>query len=405
MTASADRARRLPLREPARPQPLAAPGGTRGAGRPASGLTASGLTASGLTASGLTASGLRGARTARERRLPPRLVWAAALALLAACLISAVTADSDTGSDLGTLGASVVRDAIHLRWQFAAVVVGCGALHYLATAVAARAAATVPLPWWELTLVQFTAAAANRITPAGLGGSTVTARYFIRRGMTGASAVGAIGALSLLGALADLLVGVAVVGLGSVVGLGGGTAEFARLGAYALRVLGPMRSPWLWLAVIGAVAGLLLVLRRRQRRHSGHARSIRSSLAESLAPARALCRHPVRMAQLLGASGGTTLVLGFAFVASVWMVPGPTPTVSVGALLIGFMLGAATGSAVPIPAGLGSTEAALVAVLSAAHVPLAHAVEQVLIFRLITFWAPAVVGLFASRPLYRRGML
>ena len=53
----------------------------------------------------------------------------------------------------------------------------------------------------------------------------------------------------------------------------------------------------------------------------------------------------------------------------------------------------------------GSTEAALVAVVVAAHVPLAHAIEQVMIFRLITFWTPAVIGLFVSRRVNRNGAL
>ncbi|HET9117473.1 MAG TPA: lysylphosphatidylglycerol synthase domain-containing protein, partial [Pseudonocardiaceae bacterium] len=71
------------------------------------------------------------------------------------------------------------------------------------------------------------------------------------------------------------------------------------------------------------------------------------------------------------------------------------------ALLIAFMLGAAAGSAVPVPAGLGSTEAALIAVLISVHIPAQHAVEEVLIFRLLTFWAPAAVGILATRVLYR----
>jgi uncharacterized protein (TIRG00374 family) len=66
------------------------------------------------------------------------------------------------------------------------------------------------------------------------------------------------------------------------------------------------------------------------------------------------------------------------------------------------MIGAAAGSSVPVPAGLGSTEAALIGVLMAAHVPAGHAMQQVLIFRLITFWAPAIVGVFTTRYLYRR---
>ena len=74
-------------------------------------------------------------------------------------------------------------------------------------------------------------------------------------------------------------------------------------------------------------------------------------------------------------------------------------------MLVGFMLGAATGSAVSVPAGLGSTEAALVAVLISAQVPAAHSVEVVMIFRLITFWSPAVIGVFVTRRLLRAAAL
>jgi hypothetical protein len=41
---------------------------------------------------------------------------------------------------------------------------------------------------------------------------------------------------------------------------------------------------------------------------------------------------------------------------------------------------------VPTPAGVGSTETALVLVLTTDGVPTAHAVEVVVIFRVITFW-------------------
>jgi uncharacterized membrane protein YbhN (UPF0104 family) len=69
------------------------------------------------------------------------------------------------------------------------------------------------------------------------------------------------------------------------------------------------------------------------------------------------------------------------------------------------MIGAAAGSAVPVPAGLGSTEAALVAVLVGLHVPAAHAVEEVLIFRTLTFWLPAIAGVLATRYLTKRNAL
>jgi uncharacterized membrane protein YbhN (UPF0104 family) len=38
-------------------------------------------------------------------------------------------------------------------------------------------------------------------------------------------------------------------------------------------------------------------------------------------------------------------------------------------------------------------------------VPSSHAVQEVLIFRLLTFWLPAVVGVLATRYLHRRGAL
>lgn len=90
---------------------------------------------------------------------------------------------------------------------------------------------------------------------------------------------------------------------------------------------------------------------------------------------------------------------GFAVSA---LAASPAPKVGFGSLFIGYLIGGAVGTAVPAPAAVGSTEAALVAVLITAHVPAGSALSTVLLFRLITFWAPAVLGLFAIRHLRRR---
>jgi uncharacterized membrane protein YbhN (UPF0104 family) len=247
--------------------------------------------------------------------------------------ITAATVDTDSGHDLLGLTRKVGGDIAVLRWQYAAVVVVLAGLHYLATALAAKAAAGLPLRLGETVLVQLSAAAANRITPAGLGGSALTARFFARRGMDATAAIGAVSALAVLGALADLIVVCGLVLAGAWLGIGGGSSELNLLYTHM--------------------------------------------------------RH----------------LLGIAFVASTAMVPGTHPSVPFAGLLVAFMIGAAAGSAVPVPAGLGSTEAALVAVLMSAKVPASHAVEVVMIYRLITFWAPAVVGVFASRRLYRLAAL
>jgi uncharacterized membrane protein YbhN (UPF0104 family) len=120
-------------------------------------------------------------------------------------------------------------------------------------------------------------------------------------------------------------------------------------------------------------------------------------------PVRRVLHSPRILLALLGASAVTTLVMALAFACSVAMTPGPQPTVPTGALVALFMLGSAAGSAVPVPSGLGSTEAALTAVLVGAGVPVGNAVLQVLLFRTLTFWLPALLGVLATRRLRRRG--
>ena len=318
--------------------------------------------------------------------------------LLTAATISAVNVDRDTGGDILALGRLIGRDLLRLRWQFAAVVVALAALHYVAAAVAARAASGVRLPMGEAVLVQLAASAADRLTPGGVGAAAVDARYFTRRGLTLPAALGAVVTLHLLGPITDIAVLAFLVLGGSWVGLNGGAHELQALTTKIGHLLTPLRSPWAWLAA-AVLLGAVLLFRRLRKSRS------KRDWAAFWTPISSLARHPGRLATLALASGGTTLILAFAFVASVAMVPGPRPAAALGALLIAFILGTAAGSALPIPAGLGTTEAALIAVLVGVHVPAAAAVQQVLIFRMVTFWLPAAVGIFATHHLRRRAAL
>lgn len=109
----------------------------------------------------------------------------------------------------------------------------------------------------------------------------------------------------------------------------------------------------------------------------------------------------MRLSVLLAASASTTLLLaaGFAVTAQLATVPA---SMSFGSLLVGYLVGGAIGSALPAPAAAGGTEAALVGVLVAGGMPLDSAVGCVLLFRLVTFWAPALVGLVIGRQLRRQ---
>jgi uncharacterized membrane protein YbhN (UPF0104 family) len=353
------------------------------------------LTRSEQAAADEVAAAVQVRRTRSRRRPSGWLIFLCIGLLSAAATISAAAVDADAGTDLLALLRSVAVEIGGLRWQYAAVVVCLGAAHYLATAIAARAAAGVRLPLGEAVLVQFAAAAANRLTPAGLGGSAINARYMTRRGLHLPAAIGAVTALGVLGVAADVLVLGAIIVAGSWFGLNGASGELRVLVSKVAHLGSALRSPWLWGVV--AVVGLAVGWRLRRRGAAGG-----RSWREFWVPIRELGRDPRRLLTLIAASGSTTLVLAVAFGASTAMVPGPQPRAGLGALLVAFMIGAAAGSAVPVPAGLGSTEAALIGVLMTAQVPAGNAVRQVLIFRLITFWAPAIVGVLASRYLYRR---
>lgn len=331
------------------------------------------------------------------RRLRRRPGWLAAIAvvlLTASALFSIEAVDADSGYDLLTLLRRVGHDIAHLRWQFTALVALLAGAHYLATAVAARAASGLSLPYGEMVLVQLAGAAANRLSAAGIGGAAVNARYFVQRGLPSPSAVGAVVALSVFGGVSDLLVLLLLILIGQHVGLTGIPSEVSVLTSRVSGPAGTLHSWWA-LGTAAVLLALALVVAWRLRHRVAVARR------RFCVPIVLLLRQPRRLLTLLAASGSTTLILAFAFVLSVRMVPGGVGTAGSGALLIGFMLGSAAGNAVPVPAGVGSTETALVTVLVASGVPATPAVEVVVVYRVITFWLPALVGLAAARRLRR----
>ncbi|GLW63327.1 membrane protein [Actinomadura rubrobrunea] len=286
----------------------------------------------------------------------------------------------------GTAPLRTAATAFHgVRWELVPALVLLSVVHYVLAAVALRGAAGHRLPMVETTLAQFTAAAANRVTPGGLGAAAVNTRYLVCRGMPPGRAVVAVAALQIAGVPADLLM------LGAVLALSGGGNRMAdALGSHATTVVGLLPS-WPLLAAAGVLVPVAALWWRR---------AVRSApVGRVLAGVTDLCRRPGDLALTLAASAGTTFVLGLAFGISVLAVPGAADTGDMTALLAAYLIGAAAGTALPSPGGMGSTEAALVAALAALGVAAAPAVQAVLLFRLITYWAPVPVGLMAFRTL------
>lgn len=344
-------------------------------------------------------------------RVPTRLWIAGALLLagLAAALTGANLADVDVAGGLWDGAGRLSDGAARIRWALVPLIGALTLLHYLTSALGVRATAagasgeprdraTGDLGVWEITGAQFAGAAANRLAPAGLGTAAVTCRYLTRRGLPACAATTTVAVVGLVRGLTKL----ALVAL--VIGLWGGLGRALRPADHVLRSV-TRHTAVLWPALaVAAIATAALVTvtvhwHRRQTRFR-----LGTAVAGVTRSLRHLIRRPYYLLSLVATAAAADLALALAFATSVMAVPG-VPTGSVGSLMALYLLGATAGAAVPTPAGVGSTEAALIAALATVHVPAAQAATGVLLFRVMTFWAPVPAGVLSTRWLRRRGGL
>jgi uncharacterized protein (TIRG00374 family) len=115
-----------------------------------------------------------------------------------------------------------------------------------------------------------------------------------------------------------------------------------------------------------------------------------------------LGHDPRRGSRLLAASAGTTTAYALALCAAVQATGGGPSVLSVVAVYLG---GSALAAAAPTPGGLGAVEASLIAGLTSVGQPVGAAVTAVLVFRLVTYWAPVIPGGMSFWALRRAGAL
>lgn len=270
------------------------------------------------------------------------------------------------------------------HWGVVPVLAVLVVVHFWFSAVALCGAAGRRLPLLHATMAQFTGATANRVTGGGIGTVAVNARYLSGQGVPASRALAMAGVLQVGGALADLALLAMLIPFAMTTGDGLLTAQLAEH-------LRGVARPLLIVAAVAVVpAGIAAWL-------------LRARLAGPMAAGARILRRPRDLVVMLAASAATTLVMGVAFALSVLAIPGAVSWGQWGTLLVVYMIGAAVGGVVPGPGGLGSTEAALVALLLAAGVGTGEALSGVLIFRAVTHWAPVPIGLLAVTTLRGRG--
>ncbi len=273
----------------------------------------------------------------------------------------------------------VVASMVDADWGWLAVATLTGLVAIMLSAVSVMGSTPTTLPFWPTTAVQVAAAFTGRTTPGGVGFFAVNIAFMERRGFRRSSAVG----VTMLNMAATSVVG----GLWCVIALLGIGA------ASPLEGLGVPRGwPLLAGAVVLVVAAIVLATPFGRRRF---VRPVWPVVRELLAT----LRKPVRALQLFGGVTGHLVISGLGLSASLAAFHAQAPVLAVLAV---FMVGQTLGHIVPIPGGIGPTEALMVGGLTALGIVPTVAVAAVLTARLLTYWLPVLPGIAAFRYLQHR---
>jgi glycosyltransferase 2 family protein len=322
---------------------------------------------------GVAAGAVAGAAVEAVRRGRRHLATVLGGAVLVAAVVMLVVQLRD--AELGAAFAAVDLTAF-------AAGLGWYALSTVAAAYTVTGFSPLPLRFSTTLLAQLAVGGLRLVVPSAAGMPAVIVRYLTRSGagMADAAATVAAGQAAQLVATAGV---VAALGAGSGHGLSLPSGAVALLAAAVLAVL--------------ALAGWIAA------RASAQVRSgLRATWRGQLALARHARQHPGKVAAGLAASAALTLLHVLAFAACVSAAGGHLPLVTLAAIYLG---AATAGSLIPAPGGIGPVEAALVAGLTAAGLPLPAATAAALLSRLVSVWLPAIPGLVAAGVLRRRALL
>lgn len=308
------------------------------------------------------------------RRIQPRHVGRLAGAVVLAAALTTLALQL-RDADLGAAFAAVDPTML-------AVGMGWFALSLVAAAYTVTGFSPLPLRLSTTVLAQLAVGGLRLLLPSAAGMPAVIVRYLHRSGATVADAAATVAA----GQAAQLAATAAVV---AALGVGSGTGIARPDGRTTL-------------VAVGIIAGLVLVGLVGARCSSRVRAGIAATWRGQVALARHARRHPGQVAAGMVASGALTMFHVLAFAACVSAAGGSLPLVTLAAVYLG---AATAGSLVPAPGGIGPVEAALVAGLTAAGMPLPAATAAALLSRLVSVWLPALPGLVAAGVLRRRALL
>jgi glycosyltransferase 2 family protein len=299
-----------------------------------------------------------------------------------ATLVAAVFAAYLLAIDLTKTSISDVLRHADWRWTAAAVIL-C-ALSYIGAMWQLSGFVLEHLRPVRTFLAEVASSFVKVVSPPAVAGVGLNIRYLRKAGVAPADAVASVGVSQVIALVVHLIL----------------LVIFAALTGASHDV--SIRPPeWSYFVLAGLVGVVLIVLAVPAGRRLLLAR-VTPTLGQLTPRLFELAQRPVKLAEGIG---GTLLVTACyigCLAACVSAFGGSLPFVAVAVV---YLTGNAIGSAVPIPGGIGTVDAALSAGLTAAGLHSAVAISVVLLFRLLTFWLPVPLGWAALNYLQNREAL
>jgi uncharacterized protein (TIRG00374 family) len=317
-------------------------------------------------------SGVDEVELVKLRRVSVKSILSMALVAIAAFLLI---------SSLAEIGLDTIVDELSTAtwgWVIAALIAAQCARFFIA--IGTTGATSHPLRLGPTVVLEFAITFVNLVMPSSAARIATKMRYFQKAGMTLASA-GAMGALD---SIAGFTVQITILVSALVFGVGGVEFDF-DFDTETVENLLILIVIILVVLTVVITAAVLFVPKVREQ-----ATSILRQVREALR----VVHSPERLLRLFG--GNLLAELTFAAVLGLSLLAygEEAPIMSLLVINVGVALLAGL---MPIPGGIGVSEAALTAGLVAIGIPEATAFAAAITTRLCTFYLPPIWGYFAMR--------
>jgi undecaprenyl-diphosphatase len=235
-------------------------------------------------------------------------------------------------------------------------------------------------------LVQLAGSFINRISPVKVGGMATNVRYLQKNGIELTSAVAGLGVSS----VSTVAVHMTLL-LITVLFLGRNVGDFISLPSGNALLIG--------MVVVFTLGALVYFLPASRKLF---ATKVWPSLKRSGQGLADVASTPSKAVLLFG---GAVLMIS-AYIAALWFsLEAFGGGLSVPAVALVFLGGQALGNLAPTPGGIGATEAAIIAAMTALGLDSTTAVAATFLYRIATFWLPIIPGVFSFRKLQRDDLL